>query len=228
VADAGKNIVGFFDEGENDIARRLVRVLIGLAFKNDALALHGTSGDVNLEDLLFLGCSLALALLASVLLLENLAGALAVVAKNSLASHHAGTDLSEGLDDTVALATLARRSLGLLLATRTLALAAENLLVGGKLDSLATVKLFQCHLVLLLLVRATSGSARTTGAAGTTRTSHAETEHLRKDIVEVDLRTAGAAAGLVEGGHAVNIVELALLLIAKDFVGLCDFLELGF
>ncbi|KAI6773731.1 hypothetical protein HG531_000580 [Fusarium graminearum] len=219
-----------FNQSEDDITRRLVRVLIGLAFKNDALALHRTSGDVNLEDLLFLACSLALALLASVLLLENLASALAMVAKNSLTSHHAGADLSEGLDDTVTLATFARRSLGLLLATRTLTLTAEHLFVGGKLDSLTTVKLFQGHLVLLLLIRATSGSTRAAGAARTSRASgtHAETEHLGKDIVEVDLRTAGATAGLVESGHTVNIVKLALLLIAENFVGLCDFLELGF
>jgi len=208
----------------------LVRVLIGLALENDTLTLHRAAGDVNLENLLLLGCSLALALLASVLLLEDLASTLTVVAKNSLTSHHTGADLPERLNNTVTLAALARRRLGLLLAARTLALTTQHLLVGGKLDSLATVKLLQRHLVFLLLVGTASGSASTAGAARTTRASgtHAETEHLRKDIVEVDLRTAGTAAGLIEGGHAVNIVHLALLLIAENFVGLCDFLELDF
>lgn len=153
-----------------------------------------------------------------------------MIANNSLTSHHARTNLAEGLDDTVTLAALAGRRLGLLLATRALTLAAKNLLVGGKLDSLAAVELLERDLVLLLLIRATSRSARATWASGTTRATrtHAKAEHLGKDIVEVDLGTARTAAGLIEGGHAVNIVELALLLIAKNFVCLCDFLELDF
>jgi hypothetical protein len=153
-----------------------------------------------------------------------------VIANNSLTSHHTRTYLAEGLDDTVTLAALAGRRLSLLLATRALTLAAKNLLVGGKLDSLATVELLERDLVFLLLIGAAPRSTRTTWASGTSRAArtHAEAEHLGEDIVEVDLRTAGATTGLVEGGHAVNIVEFALLLIAKNFVGLCDFLELDF
>jgi hypothetical protein len=82
----------------------------------------------------------------------------------------------------------------------------------------------------LLLVRTTSGSASAAGTSRATRATrtHAKAKHLGEDIVEVDLRATRAASGLVEGGHSVNIVELALLLIAENFVGLRDFLELGF
>jgi hypothetical protein len=46
---------------------------------------------------------------------------------------------------------------------------------------------------------------------------------LRKDVVHVWLLTA--AAGGVEGGHAVCIVEVALVVIGEDFVGLLRGLE---
>lgn len=230
MSNTSEDIMGFFHKCEDDIARRLVWVLVGFTLQDNTLALHGASGDVNLENLLLLCCSLAFALLASVLLFENLTSTLAVIANNSLTAHHTRPYLAEGLDDTITLAALAGRRLGLLFAARALALAAKYLLVGSKLDSLATVKLLERHLVLLLLIRATSGSA---SAAGASRASgatgaHAKAKHLGEDIVEVDLRTAGTASGLVEGGHSVNIVELALLLIAENFVGLRDFLELGF
>jgi hypothetical protein len=230
MSNASEDIVGLFHKGEDDIARRLVWVLVGFTLQDNTLALHGASGNVNFENLLLLCCSLALALLASVLLLEDLTGTLAVIANNGLTAHHTRTDLTEGLNDTIALAALAGRRLGLLFAARALALAAKYLLVRSKLDSLATVKLLERHLVLLFLIGTTSGSASAAGASRASRASgtHAEAKHLGEDVVEVDLRTTRTASGLVEGGHAVNIVELALLLIAENFVGLRDFLELGF
>ncbi|KAI6776724.1 hypothetical protein HG530_000669 [Fusarium avenaceum] len=208
MSDASKKVMRLLHQCKDNVAWRLIRVLVGLALEKDTLTLHRASGDVNLKNLLLLR----------------------LIANNSLTSHHARTNLAEGLDDTVTLAALAGRRLGLLLATRALTLAAKNLLVGGKLDSLAAVELLERDLVLLLLIRATSRSARATLASGTARAArtHAEAKHLGKDIVEVDLGTARTAAGLIEGGHAVNIVELALLLIAKNFVCLCDFLELDF
>jgi hypothetical protein len=74
MSDASEKVMRFLYQGKDNIAWRLVRVLVGLALEKDTLTLHGASGDVNLENLLLLCCSLALALLASILLLKDLAG----------------------------------------------------------------------------------------------------------------------------------------------------------
>jgi hypothetical protein len=47
---------------------------------------------------------------------------------------------------------------------------------------------------------------------------------LREYVFEVGARTAGAAAA--EGSHAAGIVELPLVLVAEDLVGLGHGLEL--
>jgi hypothetical protein len=151
-----------------------------------------------------------------------------VVANNNFSAHHARAELPQDFDHTVALTALTRVRLGLVLASGTLALPADRLLVGSELDSLALVKLFKCDLVFLLLIRALARLLGSTGAAGTSRTtraSHAEAEHLGQDVVDIDLRSTGSASGLVESGHAVYVVGFTLLVIAEDFVGFCALLE---
>jgi len=46
---------------------------------------------------------------------------------------------------------------------------------------------------------------------------------LRKDVVHI--RLLAAATSRVEGGHAVSIVEVALVIVGQDFVGLFRGLE---
>ena len=225
VADAREVVVGFFDKMENEIAGCHVGHLIRLAFEHDALSLHGAAWDVELECLVLLNCPLSFALLASVLLLVVHAGALAVVARDSLLPGQAGGDLSVGLLKTHASAAVALVGLDLVFRAGALASIADDLLFGGELDGLALVQLFQCDLVRLLLVRAASRSAPARWTARHT-TSHVHTEHRGENIVHIDLGSAGHASGGVEGGHAVGIVEVTLLLIAQDFVGLCHRLEL--
>ncbi|POR33012.1 hypothetical protein TPAR_06775, partial [Tolypocladium paradoxum] len=216
ISESRKDVVGFLRQGEDNISGYLIGVLIGLALQHDPFPLHGSSRDVNLQCLLLLHGPLSLALLAAILLLEEVAGALAVVAHNRLAPHHARANLSDCLDHADALAALAQRRLRLFLPARTLTLAAEDLLVGGKLDRLALVELLERHLVLLLLVGSSSWASRYTGAAGPAGPAHVEAKHLRENVVEVDLGAAGTTSRAVKGGHAVGVIEVPLLVIAED------------
>lgn len=213
---------------EDDISRRLVRVLIRLSFEDNVLALHGSSGDVDLESLLLLHRPLALAPLATVLLLVDLARPGTVVADDGLATHHARTNLSNGFDHAVALASIALCRLGLLLPARALAGPTDHLLISSELDGLALVQLFERDLVLVLLVGtlARSWGAPTTSTWRSARATHIESEHLGDDVVQVDVSTARTASGLIKSGHAVGVVEVALVIVAEDVVRFRDFFEL--
>jgi hypothetical protein len=77
-------------------------------------------------------------------------------------------------------------------------------------------------------------TSRTTGHAAAharhaPETAHAA-EHLGEDIVHVGSAAHAAAAGGVEGGHAVGVVKVALVIVKKNLIGLLGGLEadLGF
>ncbi len=150
-----------------------------------------------------------------------------MVAGNYFLANETRADLAKGLLAADATAAVALVGLDLVLGAATFALAADDLLLGGKLDCLALVELLKSDLVRLLLVGAASWAARATTWHTAGHAAHVHAEHLREDVVQVDLGPAGPTPGWVEGGHAVRVVEMALFLIAEDFVGLCDGLELG-
>lgn len=145
-----------------------------------------------------------------------------MIARKNFFPDEAGADLTVGLLHPHALAPVALLRLDLVLSTAALALAAHHPLVGCKLDGLALVELLKCDLVLLLLV---GTLARPPGHAGA---AHVHAEHLGKDIIEVDFGAARSSARGIKGSHAMGIVEVALLLIAQNFVGLRYGLELRF
>jgi|TARA_R110002003_G_scaffold61_2_gene5509 hypothetical protein len=121
-----------------------------------------------------------------------------------------------------------------LLAAAAFAYRAYHVLRVGELGSLALVELFQADLVFLLhrpsFARHLSSARHAAHARHPTEppahAAHAA-EHLREDVVHV--RTAGAHAVCgVEGGHAVGVVEVALLVVVEDLVGLFRGLEADF
>jgi hypothetical protein len=119
-----------------------------------------------------------------------------------------------------------------LLSARALALRADDVLGVGKLGRLALVQLLEGHLVLLLDAPPFPGNiaSRTTGHAAAharhpSEAAHAA-EHLGEDVVHVGPSAhAAAAARGVEGGHAMGVVEVALVIVEENLVGLLGGLE---
>lgn len=135
-------------------------------------------------------------------------------------------------EHTAAITNSAVVALGALLAARTLALVAHDVLRVGELGGLALVQLLERNLILLLYVGSLPGHIAPTGStrhaaeashAGKAAHSTHAAEHLREDVVHVWL--LAAAAGGVESGHAVGIVEVALVIVGEDLVGLFRGLE---
>jgi hypothetical protein len=122
-------------------------------------------------------------------------------------------------------------ALGSLLSARALALVANNVLGIGELGRLALVQLLERDLVLLLYAASLPGhvAPRAAGhAAHAAEASHSwhsahPTKHLREDVVHVGL--FAATASRVEGGHAVGIIEVALVIVGQNLVGLFRRLE---
>lgn len=119
----------------------------------------------------------------------------------------------------------ARIALGALLAAAALAHVADNVLGVCELCRLALVQLLQRDFVLLLYRPALARHMAATGHA--THTAHAAhavhaseaahaAKHLRKDVVNVGAFAAHASAsGGVKGGHAVRVVQVALVIIGE-------------
>src|SRR5690606_6188577 len=80
----------------------------------------------------------------------------------------------------------------------------------------------ECDLVRLFLVWATSWASG--HSAG--HSAHVHAKHLSEDVVQVNLVTGWPASGRIDRGHAMGVVHVSLLLIAQDFICLCDSLEL--
>jgi hypothetical protein len=128
-------------------------------------------------------------------------------------------------------------ALSTLLAATALADGTNDVLGVGELGRLALVKLLEADLVLLLYRTTFPRDIATAGhtAAHSSHTRHAAeashaTKHLRKDVIHVGTAAAAHAIGGVEGRHAVRVVQVSLIVIVEDFVGLFRRLEsdLGF
>ncbi len=116
------------------------------------------------------------------------------------------------------------------LSTRALALVADNVLCVGKLGRLALVQFLECDLVLLLHTATLLWHVSPRATRHATEASHTghSAEHLCENVVHVWL--LAAATGRIKGGHAVCVVEVALVIVGKNLVGLFGRFEanLGF
>lgn len=138
----------------------------------------------------------------------------------------------------VALAALV--CLSALFATAALALFAHHLLCVGEPGSLALVQLLQRDLVLALYIlpfpRLSPTPWHPPHTAHTGHTPHAwhavseahTAEHLRKDVVDVGALAHATSSRRVEGGHAVRVVQLSLVVIVEDLVCLTGCFEAHF
>jgi hypothetical protein len=139
----------------------------------------------------------------------------------------------------IALTALVR--LRALLATASLALFAHHLLGIGEPGSLAFVEFLQRDLVLALYILPFPGLSpaawHSAHAAHAGHTTHAwwhvsgeahAAEHLREDVVDVGSLAHAAASRRIEGGHAVRVVEVSLVVIVEDLVCLAGCFEAYF
>lgn len=191
-----------------------------------------TSRNIDLQDLLLLRNAFPLAPLALVLGVEIAPAAVASGAGRSFRSVELSSHLEELLEAlTVTRGALLRSSS--ILSTLSLAQTADDVLRAGELDRLAFIQILQGDFIILLIGLWWSTSAHSPmhtphprHAAHASHTSHPPThaEHLREDIIQI--RGAAGLAGAVEGVHAMGIVEMTLILIIENIVGLLDRLEL--
>ena len=185
------------------------RHLVTLAAEVDLGAALNTLVDVDVQDLALDCCLLSVALLAAVLLADNLTLSVAIGADGLEALDH-GTHLAHHHLHTLTVAACACLD-GALLTTATITLGAQDGLLQGELGDLALV-----HVLERDLVDVVNGAGLF--RAGITTTTHAAAEHaaeattaaaeeLREEILGVH---AAAHAALLDSLFTILIVELAL------------------
>ena len=205
-------------QNDNNVSRGDARELVSLLVKHNALTLTGSLLDVDFEDLGISNDLLSVALGALVLVINHLALSVAVAA-SLLHLVDSKADLTASNLDT--LTTAANTLFGtssVLLATTTRASDAEDLLVDLDFAGGTVVHLLEGDSELVLEILALGG---TTGSLATTAAAVEEI----KDIKDASTTASGVATGL-ESLLAVFVIDLTLLRIREDVVGLHDVLEL--
>lgn len=220
----GKARVGLLLNLENDVACLDTRCLVALAAELDLGAASHALVDVDVEDLPVDNCLLSGTVLATILVVDDLALSVTVGA-HCLESLDHGAHLAHHGLHAVAVAAIAALNCAFL-STATLALGAYDRALESKLGNLATVDVLEGDLVSVMdgagLGRATVGSAAAAKHAAETT---ATTEELGEQVLSSH---AAAASTAFKAGLAILIVNGALLRIGKDFIGVGDLLELLF
>ncbi|KAI3475524.1 hypothetical protein L1887_63081 [Cichorium endivia] len=204
--------VWLFVDDDDDVAGDGVGRLVGLFLEGDVLAVLHALVDAHLEHLALLVDLFAVALLAAVLCVDDLAVALALWAGLLHLLHH-GTELSEHDLDTLAVASAARLY-GALLAAAAVALFAEDVLLERKLGDLAGVELLERDLDAVDEVLALAWAAR--AAALTAKEAAASAaEELGEEVLWVHAATHSAA---LEALLSEAVVEVALVRVGEHLV----------
>jgi hypothetical protein len=134
-------------DDEHDVSGDDVGALVTLSAKGDLLAILHTLVDGDVENLALGDCLLSVALLAPVLVLDDLALAVTIRADGLEALDHGAHLAHHGLHaGTVAAAALPNRAL---LATPAFALGADHTFLKCKLADLTLVKVFERYLVVV-------------------------------------------------------------------------------
>lgn len=212
--------VGLLLDLEDDIARFYARRLVAVAAELDLGAAADTTVDVDVEDLPVDNGFLAVALLAPVLVLDELALAVAVGAHGLEALDH-GAHLAHHHLHTLAVTPGAALD-GALLAAEAGALGADDGPLEGQLGDLALVDVLEGDLVRVV-DGARLGGAPVHAAAEHAAETAAAAEELRKQVLGSH---AAAASATLKTGLAILVVDLALLGIREDLVRGRDLLEL--
>lgn len=226
VALAVEARVGLLLDLEDDITGFYSRGLVTVAAELDLGAAADAAVDVDVQHLPVNHGLLAVALLAPVLVLDDLALAVAVRAHGLEPLDH-GTHLAHHGLHTVAITATAALH-GALLAADTGALGADDGSLERQLGDLALVDVLQGDLVRVVDgARLGRAPARHSAAAEhpTHTAAAAASEELGEQILGGHATRAAAAAAL-EASLAILVVDSALLRIGEDLVRGRDVLEL--
>lgn len=210
---------------EDNVTSLNTRSLITLTTELDLGAAANTPVDVDVENLSVDRCLLAIALLAAILVLDDFAFTVAVGADSLEALDHGAHLAHHGLHTS----TIAARALlnGALLASKTVALGADDGPLQRKLGDLASVDVLERDLVGVVNG---AGLGRAAVLHTTEHASHAAkataAEELSKQIFSSHATTTPSTA--LETCFTILIVDLSLLGIGEDLVGVRDLLELLF
>ena len=226
VLPALKAGVGLLLDLENDVASEDARSLVTLATELDLGAALNATVDVDVQDLAVDNCLLAKALLAAVLVLDNLALAVAVWAHRLEALDH-GTHLAHHRLHAVAVACCALPN-GALLAATPIALGADDGALKRQLGDLAAVDVLEGDVVDVVdglgLGRAALGTHAAEHATKVAAEAAAAAEELREQVLS--RHAAAAASAALQSGLTILIVYLALLGVRQNLIGVRDLLEL--
>lgn len=221
VALALEALVGLLVDRDDYITRNDARSLVAFAGKRDPLAVPHALVDVDLEDLALGDDLLAHAVLAAVLVVDDLALAAAVRAGLLDLLNH-GAHLAH--DDTHALATAGTAGVdGALLATTALALGAGDVLLQRELGRLAAVEVLERDLELVHHVLAATGAGGT-ATASTSTAEQTAAKQLREQVLGIHAATHTALS--VQTLLTKLIVHLSLLRIRQNLIRMRNLLEL--
>jgi hypothetical protein len=204
--------VGFLFDFENNVAWFYARELVALASELNLVARLDTAVDVDVQDLALDYRLLAVALLAAVLVADDLSFALAVWADGLEALDH-GTHLAHHVlhTATVAASTLLN---GAVLAADAVAFGADDRFLEGEFGDFAAVDILERYLVDVrdcsCLLGSLFASSTHTAAEHAAKGATAAAEELRKQVLGCHAATSSHAA-LLESFLAILVVYLALL-----------------
>jgi hypothetical protein len=217
--------VGLLLDLEDDIACLDARCLVTLAAELDLGTTPDTLVDVDVENLPVDNSLLAIALLATVLGVDNLALAAAVGADGLEALDH-GTHLAHHGLHAMSVASGAALNCSVLAAT-TFTLSADDGALQSQLGDLATVDVLQGDLVGVVDGAGLGGAAALAAAAAEhAAEAAAASEELGEQVL--GSHATAAAGTALKASLAILIVDGALLGVGQNLVCVGDLLELVF
>lgn len=223
VFPAGEAGVGLLLNLENDVTGLDTRCLVTFAAELDLGAAANALVDMDVKDLAVDNCLLTIALLATVLLADDFTLSVTVGADGLEALNHGAHLAHHGLHAVAVTACAALDSA--ILATEALALGADDGALEGQLGDLAAVDVLERDLVSVVNGAGLGGSAVHTTAKHAAHAAETTTaEELGKQVL--GSHAAAASTTALEAGLAILVVDLSLLGIRENFVGVRDFLEL--
>lgn len=196
--------------------------LITLASELNLGTTSDTAVNVNVEDLSVNNSLLAIALLAAILLLDDLTLSVTVGADSLESLDHRAHLAHHGLHTMTITARTPLNST--LLATVAIALGADDGPLQGQLGDLASVDILERDLVSVVN---SSGLGRSTLVHTTKHATEATSEAAAAEELSKQVLGSHTATGAsFKTSLAILVVDLSLLGVGKDLVGVGNFLEL--
>lgn len=220
---SSKARMGFLLNLKNDVTSLNTGCLVTLASKFDLGSTSDALIDVNVEYLSVDNRLLAGALLAAILIFDDLALTIAVRTYSLEALDH-GTHLAHHGLHTVAITARAFLDRAVL-ASQAVALGTDDGSLQGQLGDLSPVDVLKRDLVSVLDGASFGGAAIVHAAEHATHAAEATAaEELSEQVFGSHAATAGSAA--LKTSFTILVVDLSLLSVGQDLVGVGNFFEL--